>query len=56
MSIKKIILQQLMSDRENLRIKHTYIIKKPYVLLPVAAEEPAQRSLPIRLKQLRSRS
>lgn len=55
MSVKSIIMEQLRSDREGLRLKHTYIIKKPYVLLPIATEEPPRRS-PKGLKQLRSKS
>lgn len=38
MSVKSIIMEQLRSDKEGLRLKHTYIIKKPYVLLPIATE------------------
>lgn len=53
--MKSIIMEQLRSDKGGLKLKHTYIIKKPYVLLPMAMEEIPRRS-PKGLKQLRSKS
>jgi hypothetical protein len=54
MSSRKILLEQLATDG-SLMNKHTVIIKKPFVLLPISTEEPS-KSLPKRIKQLRSRS
>jgi hypothetical protein len=54
MSARKILLEQLATD-DILTNKHTIIIKKPYVLLPIAPEQP-KKSPTRQLKQLRSRS
>ncbi len=54
MSRKKVLIEQLATDGSLIN-RHTVIIKKPFVLLPMPTEEPPKQS-PRKLKQLRSRS